>query len=568
MQDPSELNILQEETPKICDFCQEKSTELVVFCDCAHHICPLCLYRKIFCANLEELQSSDIAKIDCKCSIGYMYKNLDEIEKIIEKKNEIDEKRRNEKNQIKTIPRCKIHPAVFLDHYCVECCSIICKNCSTLNDNDHFEHRIIKCSKITKTLTNEISSLKGLLGISDVDSFQVAFNAIAANVKNSAEKHFSKIIVQIEELINSLIDFKNEYEASYKKELFRIVKTLKLYKQFYQNFYEDINEGPSSNDINFMRYINNVNGILSAGSIKHNEEVGRTLNTLRNHVEELKSTVKMPIKADFLFNPLPRKFILDDYFETEHKDHIKMMIQSKNEHIITCSNHIMKIWAENSETTEYDCIFNINNNVGVITNLFELKDGRLVTTEEGQTTIKIWKESSDKGYVIEQTLSGHNQEINDVSQLKDGRLITCCKDGKVIIWKESEKGANTDNTKDEEESKGNTVFSVGQQIGENDYPLNIIISLFDNRILTWGSDSFIRIWNEEEEGKFNFRCVHNLETNNNLFKSILQLTSEDLMMTMEKSRSLFWWKKAGQQFIATQRISGHTEEVTAITCMI
>ena len=566
MQDKSEIKDSDDETPTICDFCQEKSTQLDEFIDCCHRICPLCLYRRIFCANLEELQNSDVAKIDCKCSVGYIYKNLDEIETIIQKKNEIDQKRRDEKNQIKTMPRCKIHPAVFLDYYCVECCTVICKNCSTLNDNDHFEHRIIKCSKITNTLSNEINSLKGILGISDVDSFQVAFEEIASNVKQSAEKHFAKIVGHIEELINSLIEFKNEYETNYKKELYRIVKTLKLYKQFYQNFYEDINEGPTSNDINFMRYINNVNGILSKGTIQNNEEVGKTLNNLRNHVETLKSAVKMPIKADFLFNPLSRRFVLNDYFDTEHDGHIKAMIQTKNERIITCSNDLMKVWTEDTETSEYKCTVDIRNLVGRITNLFELKDGRLVTTEEGVPIIKIWKEADkEKGYIIEQTLSGHSQEVNGVSQLKDGRLISCCKDGKMIIWKETEKQQNTDNTKDEEEKKGDTMFSVGQQIGENDHPLNIIISLFDNRILTWGSDSFIRLWVEEEEGKFHFKCVHNLEGNNNLFTSIIQLTSEDLMMTMQKSRSLLWWKKAGQQFIATQRISGHTAEVTAVT---
>ena len=566
MQDQSETKNSDEETPKICDFCQEASSELDQFNDCHHHICPLCLYRRIFCENLEELQNSDVAKINCKCSFGYMYKNLDEIETTIQKKNEIDQKRRNEKNQIKTIPRCKIHPAVFLDHYCVECCTVICKNCSKLNDNDHFEHRIIKCSKIIGTLTNEIASLKGLLGISEVGLFQVAFDEIASNVKKSAEKHFTKIVSQIEDLINSLIEFKNEYEASYKRELYRIVKTLKLYKQFYQNFYEDINEGTTSDDINFMRYINNANGILSKGTIENNEEVGKTLNNLKSHVEELKDTLKMPITAKFDFNELSRKYILENCIDTGHKGYIRAMIQTKNERIITCSSESMKVWTEDTESSEFKCTSDIKNFVGRITNLFELTDGRLVTTEEEEPTIKIWKETDkQKGYEIIQTLSGHTQEVNGVSQLKDGRLISCCKDGKMIIWKETEKEKNTDNTNNEDEKKGDTVFSVGQQIGENEFPLNIILSLFDNRIVTWGSDSFVRIWAEEEEGKFHFKCVHTLEGNNNLFTSIIQLTSEDLMMTMQKSRSVLWWKKTGQQFVATQRISGHTAEVTAVT---
>ena len=569
MQDQSETKNSDEETPKICDFCQEASTQLDVFNDCYHRICSLCLYRRIFCANLEELQNSDSAEINCKCSVGYMFKNLDEIETIIKQKNEIDEKRRNEKNQIKTIPRCNMHPAVFLDHYCVECCTVICKECSNNNENPHFEHRMIKCSKIKKTLTNEINALKELLGISNFDLFQVAFNEIATNVKNSAEKHFSKVVDQIEELINYLIEFKKEYETNYKRELFRIVKTLKLYKLFYENFYGDINECLSSDDINFMRYINNINGILSAGSIENDDEVCRTLNTLRDNVDRIKSKLKTPIKAKFDFVPLSRQFQCDNYFETGHKEHIKTMIQTKNERIITCSNFNIRVWTENSETTsEYDCISNINKNVGRIKTLFELKDGRLITVhevnkeqEEEHNKLTVWKETK-QGYVIEQTISEHNKEINGVSQLKDGRLISCCNDGKIIIWKETNTNQNKEDDNDEE-TQGHKIFSVAQQFSENDSPLNIIISLFDNRIATSGNDNRLRIW--ANDGENHFRCQYNFDANNDTFTSMLQLTSGDLIVTIRNSKSLLWWKAKKDYFIVSQRISGHGGEVTAVT---
>lgn len=561
MQESSNLADIEDGPPSLCNFCQNKSTELDIFIDCSHHICPLCLYRRIFCENIEDLQHSDIAKIGCKCSIGYMYKNIDEIENIIQKKNEIDEKRRNEKNDIKTIPRCKIHPAQFLDYYCVECCCIICKICSGINDNDHHNHRIVKCSKIIGSLTNEIYSVSSKLGICSIDLFNKTFGELANNVKASAEKHFSKVVTHIEDLINDLIEFKNEYEANYKKELYRIVKTLKLYKLFYQTYYEDISEGANSNDINFMRYINNINSILSKGTIENNDEVCRTLNNLRNSVETLKSTVQKPITAKFDFHIVKRDFMTDTYFMTEHKNFITSMIQTLDEHIITCSHFNMKIWAEDTETSEYNCVHTISKLVGKVKNIFELKDERVVTLEEELNTIKVWEKSNTLGYVVQQTLSEHEHPVNSVSQMKDDRLISCGQDGKIIIWKESEQNVQ-ENEGGESKRK---VFLVGQKIGENDYPLNIILALHDNRIVTSGSDTHLRIWSEEEEGNFQFRCVHNLDANNNLFTSILQLKSGDLIMTIKKSGSLLRWKKKGKEFEARQRIKGSSAEVTAVT---
>ena len=127
----------EENTIGTCDFCHENTIDYYKF-SCNHKVCILCLYRRIFCNYLKDLQREDeIITINCKKNDGgKLGKNLEEIEGILQKKLELDKEK--EKAQEKfmfsnPIPNCKIHTNKKVDQYCLECSKSMCSECGKNN---------------------------------------------------------------------------------------------------------------------------------------------------------------------------------------------------------------------------------------------------------------------------------------------------------------------------------------------------------------------------------------------------------------------------------------------------
>lgn len=62
--------------------------------------------------------------------------------------------------------------------------------------------------------------------------------------------------------------------------------------------------------------------------------------------------------------------------------------------------------------------------------LIELRDGRLMSWGE-ELIVRIWNMNTDKcGW----TLQGHEAAITQASQLRDGTIMTCSRDKKLLKW--------------------------------------------------------------------------------------------------------------------------------------
>ena len=62
---------------------------------------------------------------------------------------------------------------------------------------------------------------------------------------------------------------------------------------------------------------------------------------------------------------------------------------------------------------------------------FKLNDGKLVTGSR-DTQIRIW--STEPSIMLVKLLCGHNGCITELTQMKNGNLISGCDHNKVIIW--------------------------------------------------------------------------------------------------------------------------------------
>ena len=166
---------------------------------------------------------------------------------------------------------CPKHTNSYLNYYCIECFNHVCKKCQAEKLNDHHTHRVLSCLKLKRTIKNNID-LNLFLKFND-NSFQIVCDNISNEIQKEVEM-FNKTIDKVDELIRIICDFRHEYIKKYKVELKNIVQNFKILKVYYMNYYNDLKIAKKNtekcNNINFLRYVNNISYELEDMKIEHN----------------------------------------------------------------------------------------------------------------------------------------------------------------------------------------------------------------------------------------------------------------------------------------------------------
>ena len=126
------------------------------------------------------------------------------------------------------------------------------------------------------------------------NSFQIVCDNISTEIQKEVEM-FNKTIDKIDELIKTICDFRNEYIKKYKVELKNIVQNFKILKVYYMNYYNDLKIAKENkekcNNINFLRYVNNISYEFEDMKIEHNETLAIKISEFTNFLEKLKKVV-------------------------------------------------------------------------------------------------------------------------------------------------------------------------------------------------------------------------------------------------------------------------------------
>ena len=134
----------------------------------------------------------------------------------------------------------------------------------------------------------------------------------------------------------------------------------------------------------------------------------------------------------------------------------------------------------------YEKVCELKRHSGKINCMCELKNGYLFTggaraNNKKDCYIIVWKPDDENGYNHHQTLSGHNSDISDIIQLKDGRIASSSKDRTLIIWK----------AKIENES---IKYVQDETLTEYPHGMYSLLELSDNRICAVTSNNSIISW--------------------------------------------------------------------------
>ena len=471
---------------QICYYCQRNFSTLYEFSKCAHKICTNCLFQRIFINNIQDFNGAEKITVSCRCKEGYLVQHLSDVSSIIMKKTEMDEKNKNEDTQEQEIKICPNHKknVFYLNHYCIECFTHVCKECQSNQTNDHYCHRVLPCGKLRNIIKNNIEN--NLFLNFDSENFKVLCDGIAKKIQSEIDIDFNKTLKLIDSSIKAFCEFREEYIKKYKEEIKRIIQTFKIIKIYYMNYYNDKKivkeQGNLCKNINFLRYINNISYEFGKFTLEHNINIDNRFKKINDILSEIIKSDKL-INYEFYFTETKRDYIIENIIPNVHSSYITGLVELSNDRLLTsCRKELlMKIFQDDEEGTGYIQKIQKKGPCGC---LLYLEETNRFLSGDINGVISIYEEKNPKSkpneYEKTQTLQNHDGPINCISRMSGNQITSGGADGRVVIWEEQEK-----------------VFLPLDTI-KMDKPIIVIIGLFDSRIAFSCDDKRIFIYKKDD----------------------------------------------------------------------
>ena len=542
----NENNNLNED--EICDNCHEEVTDYYKY-SCHHKVCTMCLYRRIFCNYLRDFKNdNEIITIKCqKDNVGTLGKDFNEIETLLQKKLNIDIERENAKKLkmfSNSTPFCKIHKSKYIYQYCLNCSLSICQECVKKHLEKNPDHMIVPSSKLAKRYKRSINELP--LKIPNKDLFIKKFDLMTNKLEESLQKDYNDTLRQINDIANSLYLFKKNFEESYKNELTRLVKSLKLIKVFYLNYYYDKDLCQDSIEVNLLRFVNNISLEFMDLNISHDKSINSKLGEIKSILESMSQANRQNIiNINYNFDEVPRSFKCEDIILKAHSEYIKAIIETPDQKLITGSaDYSIKIWEEDDET--YHNINTITQLCGKIQCLLLLNDGRILSSSSTDNNIKVWIYQNGT-FDLRQSLTAHNKTVTSMAQLNDLRLVTSSADFTIKIWKED-----------------SNEFLVQYTINNDKKPIIKVIGLSYNRIAYHFNEETINIFGEKNE-EFKFITYLKGHTGKVISLCQMELNNNFYLVSGGSDHLIIVWKpKEENSFEYSQTLNRHLSDILSI----
>ena len=549
-QETNQNNTPEETLPQkeYCDFCKNITQNPDVL-SCNHKICPICLYRRFFIQDIPELEGlCDSIVIKCtKCTTGFITKSLDDLIEIFNKKNNLI-KELKEKQTYGVIEKCQFHQ-LLKEYYCLDCCEHLCKRCKSSDNKDHQNHNIMTNDKVVKSLKAEINNIP--LKCKQKIIFEQTLGNISKNFKDASMENYNETLEQIKELSKSIEEFKKEYEEKYKLELTKVIKTLKILKLCYNDYYSEKDEALEGKDIETLRYINSIKNELLNMEMSKDITFSQKLNDAKNIVDNLRNSAnKFNFNLNIKYQKLKPNFNFEYELKSVHEKYITSLLLLNDDKILTTSrDYKMKIWDE--KENEYSLDKTIEKRCGCVICAIPVENNKILTSSLTNNNIYMWGENPTEGLSIEQSLSLHSDIVLSMIKLENGNLVSSGKDNNIIIWKKNEGG-----------------FYEEKQIIKEEKTMFKLISLKNNKFGYTSDDGLLHILEESaEDQKYKKICELNHE---GIILSMCELNNGYIFtggtgFKEKKNNHIYIWKPDREKgYIFSQKLSGHKSDVNDI----
>ena len=279
------------------DSAKKSTKEKITHC---HRMCPECLIRYIFIKyiTLFEKPAKEYMFI-CPCGKGNITLTYEQIIDLFQNKTVSNLQKKEEK-------KCGSHGKVFTK-FCKDCKKDVCDLCLNESTEKHYNHRIEDKKVLYDKLKNFFNSIN--LKNHTFQKFMENFNYICAKFREILEKNYNDILISIDKIINSLIDFRAKYSVHYKEKVINNVQTLKLLKMFYSNYYYDIHKAENVSDFKIYKYLNQINYELEEVNLTFNKtNAVEKLNQIKECSDYLNKNINDILDIKYSFRKVPNGY--------------------------------------------------------------------------------------------------------------------------------------------------------------------------------------------------------------------------------------------------------------------
>ena len=556
------MNEIKQDSSKFCSYCQRTFANLYEFKNCHDKICVSCLFQRIFINNIQDFTGVSMINVKCKCGNGDLDETLNDISSIISKKIQLDEKNKDDEPSQET-KMCPKHLNSYLNYYCAECFNYVCKKCQADDHNDHHTHRVLSCLKMKRTIKNDIELN---LFPKFKDSFQIICDNISEEIQKEVET-FNKTLDKVDEFIKKICDFREEYIKKFKGELKNIVMNFKIIKAYYINYYKDFKKAKETlkkcNDINFLRYVNNISYEFEDMKLELNETLTKKISEFTNFLDKYKKGSTKLINAKYFFTEGKRDYFLEpNYLPKVHEKYISSLVCLSNQRILTSSRQdfSMKIFKEDEENNIYKEVNEIRGKCGCV--LYSKENNRIFSGD-GDGVISIFEERKNNDYVKIYSLLAHEKAINTIAKITENMIVSGGADNRLIVWKLVD----------------NQYYNINTLI--MDRIITNVIGLFDERIVFTCDDGIIYIYKLDQSfGKKQKNITDYIlaqilkDKHKGMVNCLCQLNNSYIISggaeknvgkTIIKDKSIIVWRsEKDHSYVYSQTLKGHNGNITCL----
>ena len=505
------------------------------FGGCKHCICYNCIARNLFTSHLNEIPQDESIKFTCKCNKGSLELSINDLlhisnklklpveEKLCEKHGLVLVKFCLECKKIlckkcleshqdlfgenlhhldSEIPEyselCKDHPSSFLDTLCTDCHTTICHLC-LLEGNKHYRHNAVSFNSLKINIIKNIENLK----YQSYESFEEEVERLNENYESLYNNEIKVFNEQIDNLIKSLNEIREQFIEKMKAKLDQKNLTIKVIKNIYEFIYKDLANVPKSIDYPVLCLYQ----VFNTEFISFRIDIPKLEN---DYIENIMEKIALIDQSELFQNKY--QFSLKNYMLnrniTKHTEAINSICCLEDGRVVTGGeDKKVLIWSDNFEKIDLALL----DNARPVKLVKLLNDGRLAVG--GYQNIKIYNNLNN--FKISCILKDISNNVTDMIHLEDGRIITASyREIKVfnMTW--------------------NNQYKDGKPIKEHTSWVNCLIKLNGKRFASGSEDKQILIFDYNIKlirrisckfeisslcNKFNNNIIYDEETYNNFY---------------------------------------------------
>ena len=536
-----------------------------------HRMCPECLIRYIFIKyiTLFEKPSKEYMFI-CPCGKGNITLTYEQIIDLFQNKTVSNLQKKEEK-------KCSSHGKIFTK-FCKDCKEDVCDLCLNESTEKHYEHRIEDKKVLYDKLKNFFNSIN--LKNHTFQKFMENFNYICAKFREILEKNYNDILISLDKIINSLIDFRAKYSVHYKEKVINNVQTLKLLKMFYSNYYYDIHKAENVSDFKIYKYLNQINYELEEVNLIFNKiNAVEKLKEIKECSDYLNKNINDILDINYCFRKVPNGYRKYQSIQKCDDKNLKTIKKIDEYKILTNGESYYMNYLE-----DYNGEFSVVNKIPVkdkITAILLIKGGSLLTSfgKKSHYNIQEWKINENFSNVRGEKLEKEKEkESKESSLLNSSFNLNDIDDGFINRSQTIDLSLSLSKSSVTQNLLNNNLYERATSFDSTHKDdITVMIEMSDSKFATAGNDKRIVIWEREIDKHNNtkYKIFQTITKENekislyNPIKHLIFLYNKNLVSSDEKT--IFIWsvnpskiENANGLYSLKQKINSTNGDITCI----